>query len=195
MKWLVYLSKFIVLWSSGIQWCWQAYRSTAIIVAAYMYKNIWTSAYCKVLPTIFTPTQHPTNASCCGSSAHLELHWVMWTGLSSWGMNYSPCDTKQGQPGQPNKIRCDNGIKVANFPKCCESTRILLTLCNVASPSCAINSLTNSNNKYIKIQIKNVAKIWQTFRLLHFVPVHAPAHDVHDMWPNPYHVANLEHEE
>ena len=155
MSWLVYLSKFLVL--CGTQWGWQAYRSTAIIVAAYMYKYIWTSVYCTVLPTIFTLTQHLT-ASRCWSSAHLELCWVMWTGLSSWGTKYSPCDTKQGQLGQPNEIRCNNGIKVTNFPMHCESTRILLTLCNVVSPSCAINSLTNSNNKYIKIQIKNVAK-------------------------------------
>ena len=30
--------------------CWQAYRSTAIIVAAYLLcKYIWTSVYCTVL--------------------------------------------------------------------------------------------------------------------------------------------------
>jgi len=53
MKWLVYLSKFIVLWSSGTQWCWQA-TEHSIIVAAYMYKYIWTTVYCTVLQHFYS---------------------------------------------------------------------------------------------------------------------------------------------
>ena len=41
-------------------WCWQAYRSTSIIVAAYLlYKYIWTSVYCTVLPTLFNSDPVP----------------------------------------------------------------------------------------------------------------------------------------
>ena len=130
-------------------------------------------------PNNFYSDSAPTNASHCRSLAHLELHWVMWqwgcTGLSSQGMKYSPHDTKQGQPGQPNEIRFDNGIKFANFPMHCENRRILANLCNVASPSCAINSLTNSNNKYIKIQIKNVAK-YDSHSGCHTLSLYMPRH-------------------